>query len=274
MPNPRRMTCLGPRKSPSSLPLRHQLHPLPHPPLDRTRTGSTRPRSRAGERQKPAINPVSSHTFTRWPILTPSTAARVRRVILKGLPSSWRVPAKILSLVHGGAVENMHISAAGNAIVHFCEPEACKSFYDRYPNGIYLDREKGLSVFVEIGNEVDIISSQLLQYLSVGASRVVRAVGVSENISMGQLHKTSASSNRNVERILDDFVVGEVSAPSLPPFQELGVGSMDEANGSKARNVRTVHFRFCSIDDAARFRGMILRDPDWEHCNVQYAVDP
>lgn len=38
--------------------------------------------------------------------------------------------------------------------------------------------------------------------------------------------------------------------------------------------MRTVHFRFCSIDDAARFRGMILRDPDWEHCNVQYAVDP
>lgn len=153
----------------------------------------------------------------------PATAARVRRVILKGLPSSWRVPAKVLSLVHGGAVENIHISAAGNAIVHFCEPEACKTFYDRYPNGIYLDREKGLSVFVEIGNEVDVISSQLLQYLSVGASRVVRAVGVSENISMGQLHKISTLSNRKVERILDDLVVGEVSTP---PSQILSVGSM------------------------------------------------
>lgn len=155
----------------------------------------------------------------------------MRRVILKGLPSSWRVPAKVLSLVHGGAVENIYISAAGNAIVHFCEPEACKTFYDRYPNGIYLDREKGLSAFVEIGNEVDVISSQLLQYLSVGASRVVRAVGVSENISMGQLHKISTLSNRKVERILDDFVVGEVSTP--PSFPGTKCRVYGEANGSR-----------------------------------------
>ena len=131
--------------------------------------------------------------------------------MLKGLPSAWRIPAKVLTLIHGGAVESVHISAAGNANVLFCDPEACKAFYDKYPNGIDVDREKGLTVFVEMGSDVDVISSQLSFNLSVGASRVVRAVGVDMNITMGQLLKISSGANRKVEKVLDHYVPGDVS---------------------------------------------------------------
>lgn len=70
-------------------------------------------------------------------------------------------------------------------------------------------------MFVEMGSEVDVVSSQLLYNLSVGASRVVRAVGVDMNITMGQLLKISSMQNRKVEKILDNFVPGDVS---LLPF--------------------------------------------------------
>lgn len=137
----------------------------------------------------------------------------MRRIILKGLPSAWRTPAKVLTLIHGGAIENVHISGSGNASVLFCEPDACMAFYDKYPNGIDVDREKGLTVFVEMGSDVDVVSSQLLFNLSVGASRVVRAVGVDMNITMGQLLRISSACNRKVEKVLDHYVPGDVRYP-------------------------------------------------------------
>lgn len=87
------------------------------------------------------------------------------------------------------------------------------AFYDKYPNGIDVDREKGLTVFVEMGSDVDVVSSQLLFNLSVGASRVVRAVGVDMNITMGQLLRISSACNRKVEKVLDHYVPGDVRYP-------------------------------------------------------------
>ncbi|RHZ60343.1 uncharacterized protein CDV56_101864 [Aspergillus thermomutatus] len=189
-------------------------------------------------------------TFKTWgtPVARDKPAAQVRRVIIEGLPSAWSSPAKVLSLIHGGMVESIHITPAGNqAHVLFCDHEACKAFYDKYPNGIDLDKEKRKTVFVEMGNEVDVISSQLSFNLSIGSTRVVRAVGVSMNINMGELLKLASANNRKVEKIVDSCVPGEP---------------------------RNVVFRFCSIDDAVKFRAAILRDADWEHCNIQHAADP
>ncbi|RHZ71134.1 hypothetical protein CDV55_105259 [Aspergillus turcosus] len=189
-------------------------------------------------------------TFKSWgtPIARDKPAAQVRRVIIKGLPSAWSSPAKVLSLIHGGMVESIHITPTGNnAHILFCDHEACKAFYDKYPNGIDLDKEKRKTVFVEMGKEVDVISSQLSFNLSIGSTRVVRAIGVSMNINMGELLKLAGAKNGKVEKILDSCVPGEP---------------------------RNVVFRFCSIDDAVRFRASILRDADWEHCNIQHAADP
>ncbi|KAL2866411.1 uncharacterized protein BJX67DRAFT_381929 [Aspergillus lucknowensis] len=187
--------------------------------------------------------------FKTWgtPAIRAKPAAQVRRVIIKGLPSSWSTPDKVLSLVHGGMIESISITASGNAHILFCDPEACKSFYDKYPNGIDLDKERKLTVFVDMGEDVDVISSQLSFNLSVGSTRVVRAVGVDLEATMSDLVKIATSNSRKVEKIIDSYVSG------YP---------------------RSVSFRFCSIDDAVRFRSALIRNEDWEHCNVQYATDP
>lgn len=41
-----------------------------------------------------------------------------------------------------------------------------------------------------------------------------------------------------------------------------------------ALQVRTIIFRFTNIADAVTFRGQILRDEDWEMCNIQFMDDP
>lgn len=186
-------------------------------------------------------------TFKSWgtPEVRDKPAARVRRIILKGIPSTFN-NAKILRFIHGGAIESISV-IHGDTHVLFCEPEACQAFYDKYRNGIFLDKDRRNVVFVEKGQNVDIVGSQLSFNLSVGATRVVRAVGVDMNITMGQLLKLAILNNRKVEKILDHYIPGE------------------------ARNVT---FRFCSIDDAVCFRSLIIRDADWEHCNIQYAKDP
>lgn len=138
-------------------------------------------------------------------------ASRVRRIILRGLPATWCTPAKVLSLVHGGNIESVHVHGNGTAHILFCEHEACQTFYDKYPNGIDLDKERRITVFVEMGKEVDVVSSQLSFNLSVGSTRAVRAVGVDMNASMAQLYSMACGSDRKVEKILDSYVPGDVS---------------------------------------------------------------
>ncbi|KAL3443866.1 cryptococcal mannosyltransferase 1-domain-containing protein [Aspergillus insuetus] len=157
------------------------------------------------------------------------------------------VKDRVLSLIHGGVIESVSIAPSGNAHVLFCDPAACKAFYDKYPNGIDLDKERKLTVFVDLGEEVDIISSQLSFNLSLGSTRIVRAVGVDMETTMNELVKIASSNHRKVEKIVDSYV------PDYP---------------------RAVNFRFCSIEDAVRFRAALIRNEDWEHCNVQYATDP
>ncbi|KAH8434803.1 uncharacterized protein LDX57_012436 [Aspergillus melleus] len=135
----------------------------------------------------------------------------------------------------------------GTAQVRFCDADACQAFYDKYPNGIDLDKSRKVTAFVELGKEVDVVSSQLSFNLSVGATRVVRAVGVDADVNMNQMIRLSTSQNRKIEKIVDSWVPGEA---------------------------RSASFRFCTIEDAVRFRAAIIRDADWEQCNVQYGSDP
>ncbi|RAL12138.1 uncharacterized protein BO97DRAFT_443170 [Aspergillus homomorphus CBS 101889] len=188
-------------------------------------------------------------TFNSWgtPAARDKPAARTRRIIIKGLPAAWCSPAKVLSLMHGGVIDSINITPTGTAHILFCEADACKAFYDKYPNGIGLNRDRKITVFVELGQEVDVISSSLEFNLSVGATRAVRVVGAHMNVSMQQLVKLATSKNGKLEKIIDTYVPGEA---------------------------RSIVFRFCSIDDAVRFRAAFVRETEYEQCNIQYATDP
>ena len=37
---------------------------------------------------------------------------------------------------------------------------------------------------------------------------------------------------------------------------------------------RTITFRFCDISDAINFKATIVRDENWEHCNIKFGDDP
>ncbi|PYH47768.1 uncharacterized protein BP01DRAFT_414087 [Aspergillus saccharolyticus JOP 1030-1] len=188
-------------------------------------------------------------TFKSWgpPAPRDKPAARIRRIIIKGLPAAWCSPAKVLSFVHGGTIDSINVTPSGTAHILFCDADACRAFYDKYPNGIDLDRDRKITVLVEMGQEVDIIPSGLSFSLSVGATRVVRAVGAQLDVSMEQLVKLATSKNGKLEKIIDTYTPGEA---------------------------RSIIFRFCSVDDAVRFRASFVRKVDFEQCNVQYAADP
>lgn len=143
--------------------------------------------------------------------LVVSLAAQVRRCIIKGLPPAWATPDKALSLVHGGMIESVSVTPTGNAHVLFCDAAACKAFFEHYPNGIDLDKERKLTVFVDLGIDVDVVSSQLSQNLAVGASRVVRAIGVGMDVALTEIVELATASNRKVEKIIDGYVPGAVS---------------------------------------------------------------
>ncbi|GAD94797.1 hypothetical protein ANI_1_3316024 [Paecilomyces variotii No. 5] len=187
--------------------------------------------------------------FKTWgaPLARDKPASQVRRVILSNLPSTYNAPAKVLTLVHGGAIENIRLTTTGSAHILFCEASACKAYYDQYPNGIAVGPGGRQTIFVDMGTEVDVVSSQLALALTTGATRVIRCAGVEMGISMATLFEMASASNRKVEKIIDSYITGES---------------------------RVVIFRFCSMEDAIRFKSALVRNDDWEQCNIQYGEDP
>ncbi|KAK2877093.1 hypothetical protein FQN49_001433 [Arthroderma sp. PD_2] len=191
-------------------------------------------------------------TFKTWgtPIERPATTSARRRVILTGIPIFLRGQSRLLSLIHGGKVESIAVHPASqSAEVRFCDATACKAFYDKYPNGIDVDYNGSRgTVFVDIGKEVDIVSSRLMEFLDIGATRVVRAVGAPLDVSIAQLVEIIDSKKWHLEKIIDSY---EASA-----------------------KIRTVVFRFCSMDAAVRFRSYLIRMDNWDQANVQFGPDP
>ncbi|KAF7507759.1 hypothetical protein GJ744_010060 [Endocarpon pusillum] len=175
--------------------------------------------------------------------------ARVRKVILSNLPTDSDLTL-VQSLVYGGALEAFNLTAnKTSAYVIFVDADACDAFFDAHPNGIVFKNPKTRRnhvVYVNKGQDADVVSSVVRAYLDCQASRVVRATGAHEDWGMGALYKLAESKNRKVETIVDTY----------------------------RDKVRTIIFRFTNIADAVTFRGQLLRDEDWEVCNIQFMDDP
>ena len=130
------------------------------------------------------------------------------------------------SLLHGGTIETFRLFTSSeaattkNATVLFTEADAAQKYYDKYPNGVdfkYWDRK--CAALVEIGKDVDVLSSLLRGHLEAGASRIVRATGADEDWGMRALLKLAESKNRKVEGIADylrDEVSGSAEFIALP----------------------------------------------------------
>jgi hypothetical protein len=150
--------------------------------------------------------------FTSWGTATPREGpkARVRSVILRNLPANCDT-ALVTSLVHGGALEELKLNkpaegAVANAKVTFTDGDAADKYFDKYPNGIdFRYQGKRHTVFVDKGQEVDVISGLMRGYLETGATRVVRVVGADDDWGMKALSRVAAGKGRKVELITDSY---------------------------------------------------------------------
>ncbi|EFE42835.1 conserved hypothetical protein [Trichophyton verrucosum HKI 0517] len=191
-------------------------------------------------------------TFKTWGTPAPRAASNAapRRIILTNIPVCLRSQSRILALIHGGKIESVSVHPASqSAEVRFCSATDCKTFYDKHPNGIDFDYNGSRgTVFVDIGKEVDIISSRLVECLDIGATRIVRAVRAPLNVSIAQLVEMIDTRKWHFEKIIDSY--------------------------EASTKIRTVVFRFCSIDAAVRFRSCLIRMDDWDQANIQFGPDP
>jgi hypothetical protein len=208
--------------------------------------------------------------FKSWGTPTPRdrAAARVRTIILRNLPADSDLTL-VQSLIYGGAIDTFHLSLSKiNAYVTFVSADACDKFYNTHPNGIVFKNPKTRRnhvVYVEKGDNVDVVSSILQAYLDCQASRLVRATGADEDWGMRALYKLAESKNRKVENIVDTYRDKVGLHRSL---------LIDLKTDQGASQVRTIIFRFTNIADAVTFRHQLTRDEDWDMCNIQFMDDP
>lgn len=132
-------------------------------------------------------------------------AAKVRKVILRGLPVSADLTL-VQSLIHGGAIDTYALGANGTANVTFTTADACDAYYGKYPNGLTVKyKGKNYVVYVEKGTDVNVVSGTLQGHLECGASRCVRAVGADHDWGMAALIKLAEGKTRKgkVEHVSD-----------------------------------------------------------------------
>lgn len=180
--------------------------------------------------------------------------AQIRTCHIKNLPST-STPASICSIVFGGALERIKVHHASDigettATVRFLSGNACKDFYDATANGIPHKHGSGsreMYAWVTLGKDVDVIGGQLAEQIEKGVTRCVRAVPVDPWLEAIDLKKLAVERGRQLEGFEDGVT----------------------PNGS-----RFVVWRFCDINDAVAFRGVLARDEDFESCNVSFPEDP
>ncbi|KAI9832665.1 MAG: hypothetical protein M1819_004250 [Sarea resinae] len=190
--------------------------------------------------------------FKAWPKPEDreTSPARIRRVTLTNLPPNSN-STLIQSLVFHGSIEAiLYTAGKSSAQVFFLNPEDCKKYYDDTANGIVIKipgMDKEHVVFVQLAEEVDVVGSLVSQLVQTGATRCVRAIGVGQEWGISELENLASQKGRKLEHV------------------EIGKSSS---------GARKVTFRFCSIQDAVRFKGILARDEDWEPCNIHFSSDP
>ena len=154
------------------------------------------------------------------------------------------------------------------ASVRFLEHKDCMKFYEATSNGLVygIKGNEELFVFVELAKDVDVVGGLLKSYIDQGYTRCVRVIGADDHWTIDSLWNIATSKNRKVEHIKIEKNTSGVSELILNMFS----GSHELIYAKH----RTITFRFCDISDAFNFKATIVRDEDWEHCNIKFAEDP
>ncbi len=148
--------------------------------------------------------------FSSWGTPTPRSrpTARVRKIILSNLPANSDLTL-VQSLVYGGVIDTFSLGPSKtSAYVTFVSADACDAYSNAHPNGLVFRNPKNRRnhiVYVDKGQDVDVVSGVLQAYLDCEASRVVRATGADEDWGMRALYKLAESKNRKVETIVDTY---------------------------------------------------------------------
>ncbi|KAL9042801.1 MAG: hypothetical protein Q9180_000338 [Flavoplaca navasiana] len=151
--------------------------------------------------------------FTAWPNVErrgTRTAAKVRKVMLTGIPSG-ATPNLVASFVFGGPLERIHVGDS-SAFVTFLRGEDAERYYEATENG--LDYEKdGVKyvIMTEMTSEVNPVSGILREYIEKEFTRCVRAIGVDREWTLMALHEVAARKGRKVEKIVDGLNANKAS---------------------------------------------------------------
>ncbi|KAL8833739.1 MAG: hypothetical protein Q9176_007852 [Flavoplaca citrina] len=213
-------------------------------------TAACKPGKVAGEDLEGALY------FTAWPKVErrgTRTAAKVRKVMLTGIPSG-ATPNLVASFVFGGPLERIHVGDS-SAFVTFLRGEDAERYYEATENG--LDYEKdGVKyvIMTEMTSEVNPVSGILREYIEKEFTRCVRAIGVDREWTLTALHEVAARKGRKVEKIVDGLNANRAST-----FKS---------------TMRSVNWRFADLQDAVKFKQSLSRSEDWEECNIHFAPDP
>ncbi|KAL8775399.1 MAG: hypothetical protein Q9209_000407 [Squamulea sp. 1 TL-2023] len=201
---------------------------------------------------------LSIHDYLTTSVTDISTAARVRKIMLTGVPKG-ATPTLVASFVFGGPLERIHVGDS-SAFVTFLRGEDAARYYEATGNG--LDYEKdGVKhvIMTDMTSEVNPISGILREYIEKEFTRCVRVIGVDKEWTTMALHETAARKGRKVEKIVDGLNASKASTLECTAHQNI---------------MRSVNFRFCDISDAVKFKQTLSRSEDWEECNVHFAPDP
>ena len=110
----------------------------------------------------------------------------------------------IAGIVWGGPLESLHYTLGENtAFALFLHARDCRDYYESTANGIPYPGQQLRIVTVELGNEIDPISSQVRDAMTRGCTRCIRVIGLNNDWSVGWIRRYAEGtlSGSNVRKL-------------------------------------------------------------------------
>lgn len=203
-------------------------------------------------------------------------AAEIRTVIIRNLPYN-ATPSLVASIVSGGPLERVDVKGsmekASTARVLFLHAKDCQKFYDVTANGLdYIFEDRRGVADVDKGTDVDVVSGQARTYIQLGTTRCVRVMDIRSGLKDEELKKKFREKAASHNRMVEDVIIGTTEKDVSVEFSV--VFNTICAHRSGKIKLRFIIVRFCDIRHAVHFKTEIVREEEWEQCNIHFSPDP